>query len=214
MTAMTEDLAALYRASKDKVTLLDVPDLGYAMVEGSGAPDGDMFAAAVEALYTVSYGAHFAVKKERGDAPKVMPLEAQWWFDDPRQQAIVMAVAQGQATMADTDPDLSRWRAMIAQPDPIDATLITHCVEAARAKKPLSALALLHYARWEEGRCAQLLHVGPYSEEELTVVRLHQAIAAEGYRPRGRHHEIYLSDPRRSAPDKLRTILRQPIEPA
>jgi hypothetical protein len=212
MTTITADLATLYKVGRGSVRFVDVPELGYALVEGSGAPAGQEFAAAMQALYTVSYGAHFAVKKDRGAAPKVMPLEAQWWVDDPHQQDIVTAVALGQAAMAETDFDLWRWRAMIVQPDPIDAAVMVSSIEEARAMKELTALERLRYERWEEGSCAQVLHVGPYADEGPTIVRLHEAIAAAGYQPWGRHHEIYLGDPRRSAPEKLRTILRHPVE--
>jgi hypothetical protein len=207
------DLAALYKVRKGSIDLVDVPELGYLAVEGMGSPDGDEFTSAVQALYSVSYGARFMVKKEQGDAPKVMPLEAQWWVDDPDQQDVVAAVARGEATMADSDRELWQWQAMIMQPTPIDAATVTRAIDAARAKKDLPALDRLRYERWEEGRCAQLLHVGPYADEATSIVRLHQGIAAANCRPRGRHHEIYIGDPRRSAPEKLRTILRQPIEP-
>jgi hypothetical protein len=102
---------------------------------------------------------------------------------------------------------------MIMQPDPIDVDMVAAALAQARAKKPGPGLERLRYQRWAEGRCAQLLHVGPYAGEGPSIARLHQAIAAAGYRARGRHHEIYLGDPRRSAPEKLHTILRHPFEP-
>ena len=194
--------------------MVTVPELGYLLVEGRGAPEGPEFAAAVQTLYAVSYGVHFLVKKERGDAPKVMPLEALWWVDEAQQQEVVAAVALGRATMADSARERWRWQAMIMQPGPVDAAAVARALQRARGKQPPPALDRLRFERWEEGRCAQVLHVGPYAEDGPTIVRLHEGIAAAGYRPRGRHHEIYLGDPRRSAPDKLRTILRQPVEPA
>ena len=100
------------------------------------------------------------------------------------------------------------------QPDPIDAELIAAATAEAAGKKDLPGLARLEYIRWAEGRCAQLLHIGPYAAEAPSIAALHEAIAEAGYRPRGRHHEIYLGDPRRSAPEKLRTIIRHPVEPA
>lgn len=209
----TTGIDALYRGRKGVVEIIDVPDLGYVVVAGRGAPEGPEFTEAVQALYAVSYAAHFLLKKEAGEAPKVMPLEAQWWVDDPGQQDVVRAVALGQATMADSDRGGWRWRAMIMQPDPVDGQTIERAVERAR-RKALNALDRLHFERWEEGRCAQVLHVGPYAEEGPSIARLHEGIAAAGYRPRGRHHEIYLGDPRRSAPEKLRTLLRHPVEPS
>lgn len=99
------------------------------------------------------------------------------------------------------------------QPGPIDQLTVDLAVERARAKG-VPDLGLLRYERWQEGRCAQLLHVGPYDAEAPTIATLHQAISSLGSRPRGRHHEIYLGDPRRSAPERLRTILRKPVESA
>ena len=214
MTETTISSASLLKVRKGAVDIVDVPEFGFAVVTGSGAPGGGEFTEALQALYAVSYGAHFLVRKQRGQAPGVMPLEALWWVDDPDQQDILAAVALGQATMADTDRDRWRWQAMIMQPDPIDAGLAAAALAQARDRKPSPGLEQVRYIRWAEGRCAQLLHVGPYAAEGPSIARLHQAIAAAGYRPRGRHHEIYLGDPRRSAPEKLRTIIRHPVEPA
>jgi hypothetical protein len=204
---------SLLKARKGTVSIVNVPEFGFVAVTGQGAPEGGEFSAALQALYTVSYGAHFLVKQRHAGSPRVMPLEALWWVDDPGQQDIVAAVAQGSGTMAGTDRDRWRWQAMIMQPDPIDAGLVAAALARAREKKPLPGLDRLHYVRWAEGRCAQLLHVGRYADEGPSIAALHQAIHTAGYRPRGRHHEIYLGDPRRSAPEKLRTILRQPVKP-
>jgi hypothetical protein len=210
---MATGTEALYRGRKGRVEIVDVPELGYLAVAGEGDPNGPAFAAAVQALYTVAYGAHFLAKKRLGAAPRVMPLEALWWVDDPRQQDIITAVALGTASMADTDRDRWRWQAMIMQPAPIDERIVDAAADQARTKS-LPALPRLRFQRWEEGRCAQTLHVGPYADEGPTIVRLHEAITAAGFQLRGHHHEIYLGDPRRSAPEKLRTLLRQPVEPA
>jgi hypothetical protein len=209
-TAVTFE--SLLKARRDVVEFIDAPEFGYAVVAGTGAPESDEFAQAVQALYSVSYGAHFLLKRQRGEAPRVMPLEALWWVEGEDQQEVVKAVAQGQATLADTDRDRWRWQAMIMQPEPIGAGLVTAALRQAQEKKPSPGLARLCYLRWAEGQCAQLLHIGPYSGEGPAIARLHQAITAAGYRPRGHHHEIYLGDPRRSAPEKLRTIIRHPVE--
>jgi hypothetical protein len=195
------------------VDVVDVPELGFAAVEGVGDPDGDEFRDALQALYAVSYGAHAIARKATGAAPKVMPLEALWWVDDPSQQALFASVVAGEAGIADTDRSTWRWRAMIQQPDAISPGTVQQALAEARARKSLPALARVTYLRWAEGRSAQILHVGPYSAEGPTIVALHDGIAAAGYQPRGRHHEIYLGAPRRAAPERLRTILRQPVEP-
>ncbi len=199
---------ALYRVRKGVVEMVDVPRLGYVLVDGSGPPGGERFTAALQGLYAVSYAAHFLARRAFGEAPPVMPLEGLWWIDDDDQRAFVEAVAAGRIGKTDSDRDRWRWRLMIMQPEPIDSDLVDRAIEQARTKRRLPAL---WFEQWREGRSAQLLHVGPYAEEGPSIVRLHQAIIAGGYQPHGRHHEIYLGDPRRSAPARLRTILRQPV---
>ena len=214
MTAIATSYESLLKVRKGAVGIVDVPEFGFVAVTGTGEPGGAEFTEAVQALYSVSYGAHFRLKKLTGQAPRVMPLEGLWWVDDPAQQDIVAAVARGEVTMAGSDRGSWRWQALIMQPDPIDAELIAAATAEAASKKDLPGLARLEYIRWAEGRCAQLLHIGPYAAEAPSIAALHEAIAEAGYRPRGRHHEIYLGDPRRSAPEKLRTIIRHPVEPA
>ena len=121
MTETAISFESLLKVRRGAVDFVDVPEFGFAAVTGSGAPGGSEFTEALQALYSVSYGAHFLLKKQLGQAPRVMPLEALWWVDDPDQQHLVTAVAAGQATMADTDRDAWRWQAMIMQPDPVDA---------------------------------------------------------------------------------------------
>ena len=210
MTAIATSYESLLKIRKGGVDIVDVPEFGFAAVTGTGEPGGGEFTEAVQALYWVSDGAHFRLKKLTGQAPRVMPLEGLWWVDDPAQQDIVAAVARGKVTMAGS----WRWQALIMQPDPIDAKLIAAATVEAASKEDLPGLARLEYIRWAEDRCAQLPHIGPYAAEAPSIAALHEAIAEAGYRPRGRHHEIYLGDPRRSAPDKLRTIIRHPVEPA
>ena len=195
MTNTAIDYAGLFRARKGVVDFIEVPELHYLVVDGTGAPADSDFADAIAALYAVSYGAHFVAKKLFGDAPKVMPLEALWW---------------GATSWTDPDRSSWHWRALIMQPEPIDSDIVAAAVEGAR-HKPLPALDLVRFEHWAEGLSAQIMHVGPYSAEGPTIERMHEAIAAAGYQLRGRHHEIYLGDPRRAAPDKLRTILRQPV---
>ena len=185
-------LDPFYRARRGVVEVVDVPELAVLVVDGTGRPEGPEFTDAVETLFAVSYGAHFVVRRQRGDAPRVMPLEALW--DPPGDEPWT-------------------WRALVVQPPPVDAGVVAEALEGARRRPPPS-LARVRFEHWEEGRCAQLLHVGPYASEGPSIDLLHREIAALGLRPHGRHHEIYLGDPRRSSPERLRTILRQPVEPA
>ena len=205
---------ALYAAPRGTIEFVDVPELGLLVIDGRGDPEGEAFGEATQALYSVSYGAHFALKKATGAAPRVMGLEALWWVEGADAQATMERIAAGEASMSASDRGQWQWRAMIMQLPPIDGAVIERALIAARAKKNFAALDTLRYERWAEGPCAQIMHIGPYATESASVVALHKAIAEHGFTPRGRHHEIYLGDPRTSAPDVLRTILRQPVQPA
>jgi hypothetical protein len=200
----------LYRPRRDSVEFVDVPELAFLSADGQGAPEGPEFSAAVQALYSVSYAAHFLVKKAFGEAPRVMPLEGLWWVAESQDAGPASA---GPGDWLHTPRDEWHWSAMIMQPDPVDEAVVAEAMAQARAKD-LAALDRVALRRWTEGLSAQVLHVGPYAAEAASIQRLHRAIEESGHRPRGRHHEIYLGDPRRSAPEHLRTILRQPVEPA
>lgn len=199
MTTTGVDPRALHHARKGAVDFVDVPELSYLAVGGHGAPSGAAFAAAISTLYTVAYGAHFLVKKQYGEAPRIMPLEALWWVDGQRPWAMTAAPAEAW-----------RWQALIMQPEPIDELTIEAAVDRARSKQA-PGLERLKFERWQEGRAAQTLHIGPYDAETPSIEALHAAIEQAGLRPRGRHHEIYLSDPGRVAPERLRTLIRQPV---
>ena len=205
---------ALYAPRRGRVEFVEVPELGFLMIDGAGAPGDDAFTDAIQALYSVSYGAHFGVREAGRAAPKVMPLEALWWVVGPDAQETVEGFASGAASLADADRSRWRWCAMIAQLPPIDGSAIEQAIAQVTAKKAVPGLDALRFERWAEGPTAQIMHVGPYAAEPATIRTLHEAIAEHGLRPRGRHHEIYLGNPRTSAPERLRTILRQPVEPA
>ncbi|MFZ5452959.1 MAG: GyrI-like domain-containing protein [Thermodesulfobacteriota bacterium] len=188
----------LYQASAKEASLVTVPPLKYLMLNGFGDPDTNPeFQAAVEALYTASYTLKFMLKKEQGLDYVVPPLEGMWWI-----------------LMADFDlarRDDWRWTLMIMQPEQVTKDLLAQAVAAAQKKKALPALEKIRLETYEAGESAQLLHVGPYREEEATMERLHSFIRKKGYHFCGKHHEIYLSDPRRTPPEKLKTILRQGV---
>ena len=201
MTTVIErtDVSRLYKARRGRVEFITVPEWSYLLVPGEGAPQGGAFADAIQALFSVTYGAHFLLRKRTGQTTKVMPLEALWWADD-------------MSSFLTGHRDRWLWQAMIVQHEPIDADTIAEAIAHA-ADKGIPSLDRLRFEPWTEGLCAQVLHLGPYSEEAPTIEALHAAIRSAGYVVRGRHHEIYLGDPRRSAPEKLRTIVRQPVAP-
>lgn len=191
-----------YRARRGEFRILDVPPLRYLMVDGSGDPNtAQEYAAALAALYPVAYQLKFASKRQLDRDYVVPPLEALWWSDD-------MA-----AFTSARDKSRWSWTAMILVPDGVPAALYDDAVAEVGRKDPPASLARVRLATLEEGRCVQTLHLGSYDDEAPVLARMHdQFIPAHGLRMTGRHHEVYLSDPRRVEPSRLRTILRQPVE--
>jgi hypothetical protein len=192
------------RARHDAVRLLAIPTHRFAMIDGSGPPGDGSFAPRLPGLYAIAYGLRFALK-HRGIEGRVGPLEGLWWRDDG---------ATDLDTIFSGDQAPGRWTLMIALPEAATAEEIDEQLVRSRAKLDASVAGSLRVEAFEEGPVAQILHVGPYAAERPTIERLHEAVGSLGYRLRGRHHELYLGDPRRSAPERLRTILRHPIERA
>lgn len=201
---LRRDLKALYAPVKTPV-LIDVPPLTYLMVDGHGDPNAAQeYREAVEALYAVAYTLKFALKRgPEGIDIAVMPLEGLWWADDMT------------AFTGDRKSEWS-WTMMIAQPDVVTPERVEQAIAEAARKKELPAVTKVRLDALAEGLSAQVLHVGPYSAEGPTIAALHDFIREEGYGfggPERKHHEIYLSDPRRTDPAKLKTLIRQPVEP-
>jgi len=190
----------LYHPPTGETTFVRVPPLTYLMVDGQGDPNkSKAFEQAVEALYSLSYTLKFSLKKSpRAINYGVMPLEGLWWADDPR-------------AFFETDKSTWKWTAMILQPEFISHANVDAAFEEVRRKKNPVALDRVRFETLYEGESVQTLYLGPFSEEAPTIQRMHDAIHAAGKELYGKHHEIYLSDPRRTAPAKLRTILRQPM---
>lgn len=190
-----------YRAPRGTFEVVDLPARNYLMVDGAGDPNtAPEYAAALEALYPVAYTVKFASKRQLGRDYVVPPLEGLWWADDM------------EAFTGSRDAAQWRWTMMILVPDWVEAAMVAEAVAAVAAEEPPARLADVRFAPLAEGRCVQTLHLGPYAEEGPILARMHhEFIPQQGLRMTGRHHEIYLSDPRRTAPDKLRTILRQPV---
>lgn len=193
-------LKPLYAATGTPA-LVEVPPLQFLMVDGRGDPNtAPEYASAVQALYSMAYTIRFAAKRTGLADFTVMPLEGLWWSPD-----MSAFTAQDKASW--------HWRMMIMQPDAVSGELVEQARAGAAAKADPDVLARVRLEPFDEGRCAQVLHVGPYSAEEPTIRRLHEFIAGQGLALRDRHHEIYLGDPRRAAPERLRTVIRQPVGP-
>ena len=196
----------LYSPSAKHPSIVEVPELAFLMVDGRGDPNtSEAYHQALEALYGVAYTLKFGLKKADAERDfRVAPLEGLWWADEA---APTMDELQ-------RDRDAWNWTMMIAVPDEVTASEVATAAEAAARKRELPAAPLLRLERFDEGLAAQLMHVGPYAEEAPTIERLHEFVAAQGYELRGRHHEIYLGDPRRTASERLKTVLRHPVREA
>lgn len=193
-------LKHLYNPPK-KFELIDVPEMQFLMVDGHGDPNtAPEYAAAVEALFGVAYKLKFMSKKTLEKDYTVPPLEGLWWAED-------------MDTFVSRDKSAWDWTMMIMTPDWITEEMFAAAVDEVRAKKSPAALDKVRLEKYAEGLSVQILHIGSYDDEAPTIAALHnEFIPASGLTETGKHHEIYLSDPRKVAPEKLKTVLRQPVK--
>ncbi len=195
-TVAAVDVTKLLSPSSKEPSIVDVPAMQFLMVDGVGNPNTSVtFQEAIQALYSLAYGAKFMLKKS-GVEFSVSPLEALWGTArgfNPKQKAAW------------------RWTAMIMLPDVVKSSVLDEVRSEALRKKPMPMLAKVRLETFHEGLSAEIMHIGPYSAEAPTIAVLHDFIKKQGHRLAGRHHEIYLGDPRRSAPERLRTVIRQPM---
>lgn len=189
----------LYQPPQEPV-MVDVPPMNFIMVDGRGDPNTETwYEAAIEALYSIAYSIKFIVKERSEDLDFVVPpLEGLWWAED-------------MTAFAEVDRDAWKWTMMVMMPEPVDREIYLQGHKKACEKKCLVAAEMMRFEEYAEGLSAQVMHIGPYDEEQPTIERLHAFIAGQGHEPRGKHHEIYLSDPRRTKPENLKTVLRQPV---
>jgi len=192
-----------YTARRNTPQIVEVPDLQYLMVDGHGDPNTPGYEAAVCALYPLAYTLKFAGKRDLGRDHVVMPLEGLWWADDM------------DTFTAARDKSRWDWTLMIMVPPWTTAEMFATAVQQVRSKRAPERLDDVRLETLSEGPCVQALHVGPYDDEADLLRRMHEEFIPEhGLAMVGRHHEIYLSDPRRVEPSRLRTILRQPVRDA
>ena len=190
----------IFNPPSKKVGIVDVPAFNFLMVDGMGDPNTSKeYKDAVEALFGVAYALKFIVKRGNPSVDYgVLPLEGLWWADDMN-------------SFLEGNKDIWKWTAMIMQPSLVTEEMFRTAVDQVKKKKNPPALSKLRFEPFHEGLSAQIMHLGPYSEEKATVEKVHVFIKENGYVETGKHHEIYLSDPRKSAPEKMKTILRQPM---
>ena len=180
--------------------LITVGPAKYLSIEGQGAPGSQEFQAKIGALYNVTFTIKMA-KKFAGRDYTVSKLEGLWWADGKETEFL------------ERPKDQWRWKLMIRTPEFIGAQALQAAISKLREKGKPAAVSTVTLEAFEEGRCVQVLHVGPYDAEPITIAKMKELASAQGLSFHGLHHEIYLSDPRRVAPAKLRTILRRPVRP-
>jgi len=195
----------LYNPSAKEVSIVDVPEMSFLVIDGEGDPNTSQeYQDSIEALFSVSYKVKFISKKENSQDYVVMPLEGLWWVENPKEFTV-------------QDKSGWKWTAMIRQPDFITKDVIKKAVQEVEKKKKLPALSRIKFQRLHEGLSSQIMHIGPYSQEGPTVKKLHNFIEEKGYEfngslPGEKHHEIYISNILRTKPEKLKTIIRQPMK--
>ena len=193
------ELKHLYRPTTKKVEIVEVPKMNFLMIDGDGGPNHPTFQNAIEVLFPLSYTLKFMIKKsDIGIDYGVLPLEGLWWADD-------------MSSFIKDKKDDWKWTLMIMQPELVKKGMVVKAIEEVRKKKNPVALPLVRFESFAEGKAAQIMHIGPFSEEGPTVEKVHTFIGNSGRQRSGKHHEIYLSDIRRTAPARLKTIIRQPM---
>jgi hypothetical protein len=197
---LKKDLKHLYNPSTKGVVLVDVPEMQFLMIDGMGDPNtAQEYSDAVSALYSMAYTLKFLIRKELGIDYPVMPLEGLWWVEDMR------------AFSVDKKNDWL-WTMMIMQPDIVTLEHFQEALKQVEQKKSYPGLSKIRLERFAEGLAAQIMHIGPYATEKPTVEKIHTFIQEQSYSLSGKHHEIYLGDPRKAAPEKLKTVVRQPCK--
>jgi len=190
-----------YHARHQEFRILQVPAMHYLMIDGQGDPNfTQTYTQALETIYPVAYKLKFA-SKQNGQDYVVPPLEGLWRADNM------------DSFTTQRDKSKWSWTLMLMVPDWLNIDDVYLAVEAAKSTRDLPRIENLRFESLEEGQCVQTLHIGAYDDEGPVIRQMHEnLIERGGLRLSGKHHEIYLGDPRRAAPEKLRTILRQPVE--
>jgi len=192
-----------YYVPPKEFVIVDLPEMKFIMVDGHGDPNtAQEYQEAVEALYAVAYKMKFISKKTLEKDYVVPPLEGLWWAED-------------MGTFHTREKSQWDWTMMIMTPEWITAEIFNEAVQQVRKAKDLASLNLVRMEPYHEGLSVQVMHIGSYDDEGPVLARMHSDfIPNNGFVENGKHHEIYLSDPRRVAQEKLKTVLRQPVHKA
>jgi hypothetical protein len=200
----SEDLFELAKADKDRVRFVHVPERSFFAIDGTEPAGGELYMGAIRTMYPAAYALHFMLRR-RGVKVRVGMLEGLYWLTPDE---LLAGEPPGQRAEEDYH---WRWQLLLAIPSEASEPEVEAAIHDATLRHSLPVLDRLHVVRWEEGPAAQLLHVGPYSDETPTIRKLHAAIVEAGYEPHGHHHEIYLNNPQEVGEEKAKTLLRRPI---
>jgi len=193
----------LYRPKPEKVEVVEVPPIKFIMVDGEGDPNTSaQYQAAMQGLYSLAYTLKFSLKKADPERDfRVGPLEGLWWMDDMREFSLEVKGSW-------------KWTVMMPLPDHVTPAEVASAREEMKRKKGADLAAGVRFETFTEGLSAQIMHIGPYATEAPTIETLHNFIRENGYVFAGKHHEIYMGDPRTAKPENLKTIIRQPVAKA
>jgi len=196
---LKKELKEYYWNSIKEIRIVNVPPMNFLMVDGKGDPNiSEEFKDAIQSLYSLAYTIKFTLKKESEIDYGVMPLEGLFWTDDMRK-------------FSEDNKKIWKWTLMIMQPKFVTKNIFNNCLEEVKKRKNFQGLSKIRFEKYSEGLSAQIMYIGPYSDEGPTIIKVHDFVKEKGYELKGKHHEIYLGDPRRTKPEKLKTIIRQPI---
>ncbi|HME50844.1 MAG TPA: GyrI-like domain-containing protein [Candidatus Lokiarchaeia archaeon] len=195
-----KEFPALYNPTSKNITIVDVPEMKFFMIDGQGDPNtAQEFKDAIATLFPLSYGVKMPFKKNHPDLDYIVPpLEGLWFMED-------------MAAFSMASKDLWLWTLMMRVPDFVPDDEAISVIEKVMATKHPPAIDKVRFERYNEGKCMQIMYVGPFDAEPPAIQKMHEWARENGFEIAGKHHEIYLSDLRRTAPEKLRTVLRQPI---
>jgi hypothetical protein len=195
-----KELKEFYNPSTKEVSEVILPKMNFLMIDGKGDPNtAKEYADSIQTLYPVAYTIKFAIKKATGLDFGVMPLEGLWWSDDMNDFVL-------------GKKDNWYWTSMIMQPDCVTKEIFEKAVLEVKEKKNPASIDKIRFESFDEGKSAQIMHIGPFADEGPNIKRIHDYISTNGGRfddPKQKHHEIYLSDMRKTAPEKLKTVIRQ-----
>lgn len=194
-----KQLKEFYSSSAKHCSIVNLPKMNFLMVNGKGDPNhSPEFEEAINALFTVSYTIKFMIKKSLEFDYGVMPLEGLWWCDNMDEFTV-------------ENKENWQWKLLIMQPECVTKEIYEEAAKKVGCEKELVSINKLEFESYDEGLAVQMLHVGPFADEGPTVDKLHKFIMDNGYKMSRKHHEVYLSDTRRSNPQNWKTIIRQPV---